>query len=533
MSRRPHALRWLARRGAASRLAALVALSWVAALALSAPSAQAIGTLNSGCNPPGGGGFIIVSYGGVAAQSFPAIRSGKLLTVDITQLAREGGGTGGPFNVQLYGADSAGTPVAPVLASTTIPETSINADDYFHDYSAQFEPTTAAYLTAGKTYAIALSTGDSKQDSWYFKEGDPCHGVALFSGGPPFGPVYPDHTDFDAGLRTYLGPANDDFERAEVLSGAETAAEGTTAGGTRQPGEPDHYVNNPPDSELWEGDHTVWYRWTAPHNGATSIDTCIGEIDSILAVYTGSELTNLTRVADNNNDPACSAHDEYGSKVSFEAVVGTTYDIVVGDAGGAREKPFGIVLKEAPDVTPPDTQIDSGPSGPTTNSSPTFTFSSPEPGSSFQCRLDSSNAAAFKPCSSPKTYSSLAPGAHKFEAQAIDAAQNVDPTPAARSFVVEATHEGPGPGPPHLSIETFIRKTKISRARDRATFRFASNEAGATFLCKFDRKPFKGCTSPKTYRHLKPGRHRFQVEARSPLGALDPSPAVRKFSLGG
>ena len=56
---------------------------------------------------------------------------------------------------------------------------------------------------------------------------------------------------------------------------------------------------------------------------------------------------------------------------------------------------FGVV-----DATPPDTTIDSGPSGPTNDPTPTFAFSSSQAGSSFQCKLDSGGYAS---CSSPKT----------------------------------------------------------------------------------------------------------------------------------
>jgi hypothetical protein len=523
---------WLTRR-TATRLAAVAALASAALFSAIGPSpAEAIGTLNSECNPAAGG-FVPIWLGSVAAQTFKAKSSGKLLTVAMKEIARGEEGTGGDINVVLYGT-SGGIPIAPALASTSIPSASIPADNHLHDYTADFNPETAAYLTSGQTYAIALSTADNVQNVWFFAGEDHCPGVALFTGGPPFG--YPlGHEDWDADLTTYLGPANDDFERAEELSGTFSAAEGTTAGGTRQPGEPDHYVENPPDSDLWKGDHTVWYRWTAPHNGATSIDTCIGEIDSILAVYTGNELASLKRVAENNNDPACSAHDVYGSKVSFEAIVGTTYDIVVGDAGGAVEKAFGLVLSESPDVTPPETQIDSGPSGPTTNASPAFTFSSSEPGVSFECRLDSNQEASFAPCASPKGYSSLGLGPHTFEVRAIDAAENIDATPASRSFTVEArpggrSGAGGGSGTAAIRPDTIIDKVKISSAKDQATFRFASSDSIARFLCKIDRHPFRACTSPKTYRHLKPGKHRFQVEAVDAAGA-DPSPASRSLRI--
>jgi hypothetical protein len=86
------------------------------------------------------------------------------------------------------------------------------------------------------------------------------------------------------------------------------------------------------------------------------------------------------------------------------------------------------------DTQAPNTTITSGPSGNTTDRTPTFRFSSSEPtGATFQCRLDS---AAFSACSSPKTYSTLAFGSHTFRVHAIDAAGNVDPSPATRNFTV-------------------------------------------------------------------------------------------------
>ena len=46
------------------------------------------------------------------------------------------------------------------------------------------------------------------------------------------------------------------------------------------------------------------------------------------------------------------------------------------------------------DSTPPETTIDSGPSGPTSNSTPTFAFHSSEAGSSFACSIDTARRAS-------------------------------------------------------------------------------------------------------------------------------------------
>ena len=154
---------------------------------------------------------------------------------------------------------------------------------------------------------------------------------------------------------TYLGAVNNGFGQSRLLEGASDDEEGTTYGATRQdPVEPDHYTNAPDDG--WIGDHSAWYRWRALGSGPVTIDTCDAAIDSILAVYTGSSLSALTRVTDNNNHADCQASEPpWGSKVTFDAVAGETYRIAVGDAGGLRENRFHIDLagpgNESPTVT--------------------------------------------------------------------------------------------------------------------------------------------------------------------------------------
>jgi len=88
-----------------------------------------------------------------------------------------------------------------------------------------------------------------------------------------------------------------------------------------------------------------------------------------------------------------------------------------------------------PDTTPPETTIDSGPSGTTSSTSAQFTFSASEP-ATFQCRLD---GAAFAACASPRSYSDLATGGHAFEVRATDTAGNVDPSPASRTWTIATT----------------------------------------------------------------------------------------------
>lgn len=127
------------------------------------------------------------------------------------------------------------------------------------------------------------------------------------------------------------------------------------------------------------------------------------------------------------------------------------------------------------DVTPPDTVIDSGPSGTIDTDSATFTFSgSPASDTAkIMCQLDS---AAFTDCSSPKTFSGLANGPHTVSFRAQDAAGNQDPTPASRSFMVEKVT------PPVLVAKigkvTVKGPKKVKRGR-KATFNVKVTNSGS------------------------------------------------------
>ena len=98
------------------------------------------------------------------------------------------------------------------------------------------------------------------------------------------------------------------------------------------------------------------------------------------------------------------------------------------------------------DTTPPQTRIDSGPSGGgvTTDATPEFFFSSADPDvTGFLCRFDTGD---FFACTSPLTADPLADGLHTLEVTATDAAGNFDQTPAQVEFRVDTSSVKPGPG---------------------------------------------------------------------------------------
>jgi hypothetical protein len=123
-----------------------------------------------------------------------------------------------------------------------------------------------------------------------------------------------------------LQPSNDNFAAAQVLSGDHGSVDGTTVGATKEPGEPNHAGN--------AGGSSVWYRWTAPATGTLTVDTCNSNFDTLLAVYTGADVSHLTAVASNDDGPATCGIGGLGSQVTLPVSSGTTYDIAVDGFDG-------------------------------------------------------------------------------------------------------------------------------------------------------------------------------------------------------
>src|SRR5207245_11020571 len=89
------------------------------------------------------------------------------------------------------------------------------------------------------------------------------------------------------------------------------------------------------------------------------------------------------------------------------------------------------------DNTAPDTTITGQPNDPSNNTTPSFSFSSTESGSTFECRLDGGSWSA---CTSPHTISpALSAGSHTFDVRATDQAGNTDPSPATYAWTIDLT----------------------------------------------------------------------------------------------
>ena len=158
-------------------------------------------------------------------------------------------------------------------------------------------------------------------------------------------------------LALFPVPANDQIGAATTLTGAFAFALGqTNVDASHQVGEGQH-ADNP------IGDHSVWYRWTAPAAGPTTVDTCSGDFDTVLAVYTGSGFNNATEVA--ADDDSCVR--EGGSFAEFNATAGQTYWIAVDgyitETGNFDIYVEGEEAPPPPPARPPPARPPAGPGG--------------------------------------------------------------------------------------------------------------------------------------------------------------------------
>ncbi|MBK5111271.1 MAG: PQQ-dependent sugar dehydrogenase, partial [Thermoleophilia bacterium] len=136
--------------------------------------------------------------------------------------------------------------------------------------------------------------------------------------------------------------------------------------------------------------------------------------------------------------PTSFGEDSLG-RIYVASLEGPVYRITAGGSSGAC----------ATDTTPPDTTIDSGPTGTINTDQATFTFSGTPAGDTakVQCKIDS-DTDTFADCTSPKTFTGLSDGPHTASFRAEDGAGNWDPSPAARTFTVDTTVDPPVVDPP-------------------------------------------------------------------------------------
>jgi len=168
----------------------------------------------------------------------------------------------------------------------------------------------------------------------------------------------------------------------------------------------------------------------------------------------------------------------------------------------------------------PDTSIGTKPNNPTNQPSASFTFSGTLNPTGFECKLEPEGTQeAFAACTSPKSYTGLAPGRYTFSVRAMNAS-GLDPSPASHFWVIDTT-----------APETTLTNPPRDPSNNASpSFSFTATEP-ANFECNLDAGPYASCTSPKTYPGLTEGSHTVCVKARDPAGNQEPEAACHTWKV--
>jgi hypothetical protein len=187
--------------------------------------------------------------------------------------------------------------------------------------------------------------------------------------------------------------------------------------------------------------------------------------------------------------------------------------------GGGMTDPTPASYDWTIDTTAPGTIISSKPPVNSTDPNPSFSFTSSEADSTFECSLDTVNSGAFVPCASPQQYFGVPDGKRTFQVRAVDPAGNPARKTAKYSWKLDAT-------PPETSITMSPMNPTTSTT---AVFKFASSEKSIWFQCNLDGGGFSAC--PRKFLGLSKGNHYLAVRAVDAFGNVDPTPASFSWTI--
>ncbi len=115
----------------------------------------------------------------------------------------------------------------------------------------------------------------------------------------------------------------DDFAQRVTITNIVGVIGGTNRFATKEAGEPNHGGKR--------GGKSVWYTWQAPTNGIATFRTRGSVFDTLLGIYTGATVSNLTTIASDEDRGGF-----FTSEVPFNVLAGTNYHIAVDGFAGAE-----------------------------------------------------------------------------------------------------------------------------------------------------------------------------------------------------
>ncbi len=143
-------------------------------------------------------------------------------------------------------------------------------------------------------------------------------------------------------VEVLFAPPNDNFADRNTLSGIEVSTNGSNILATGEPGEGSHA------GQL--ASHSVWWTWMSPVPSLVTVDLTGSSFDTLLGIYNGASLNNLTLIAEDDQGGS-----EGTSKVSFLAARNRHFEIAV-DGGNSAEGTIqlhltAVEIKSRPIIT--------------------------------------------------------------------------------------------------------------------------------------------------------------------------------------
>jgi hypothetical protein len=165
----------------------------------------------------------------------------------------------------------------------------------------------------------------------------------------------PDKTNATLNVTYYIArqPANDMFNSRLKVPAQGAFYNTNNRFATTEPGEP-------PPAGTSNFVSSLWWTWTPTNNSRVLVDTAGSAFRSVVAVYTGTSITNLKEVK-----AVAQVPERRQSYLYFDAVAGQAYQISISGAGPANSGllRLRIAPNGQPDITPPVISVVTPPSG--------------------------------------------------------------------------------------------------------------------------------------------------------------------------